>query len=195
MRRYGDAPYQSDHAGSIARKAAPPKNLLAWFLEAFRSETPTEIEGHGAFVGQPDKPGRETLWAKVTRPADLSGGSLLGSPAFVDDFRRFIEDGPRQVERAEYEGHQDRGVHYRYPLRAALAELGGRGKPTDDFPFMARVLYRTAVRDGDWDGACESMGIYPVAVRKVYIEEALRRLWRHYEVEPPARTIRTERVA
>lgn len=194
MRRYGDAPYQTDHASSIARKAQPPKNLLGWFLEAFRCETPIEMNGHSVFVGQPDKPGRETLWARGSRASELSGGSLLGSPAFTDDFRRFIEDGSRQVERAEYEGNQDRTVHYRYPLRAALAELGGRGKATDEYPFMARVLYRTAMRDGDWDGACESMGIIG-PVRWVYVQEALRRLWRHYEVEPPARTIRTEQVA
>lgn len=194
MRRYGDAPYQADHATSVARKAQPPKDLVGWFLEAFRSETPTAMNGHSVFVGQPDKPGKETLWARETKTADLSGGSLLGSPGDVADFRRFIEDGPRQVERAEYEGSQDHNVHYRYPLRAALAELGGRGKVTDEYPFMARVLYRTAMRDGDWDGACESMGIIG-PVRRVYVEEALRRLWRHYVVEPPARTIRTTKAA
>jgi hypothetical protein len=35
------------------------------------------------------------------------------------------------------------------------------------------------------------MGI-PEPVRQVYIEEALRRLWTKFEVEPPARTLRTE---
>jgi hypothetical protein len=48
--------------------------------------------------------------------------------------------------------------------------------------------------DGDWDAACRSMGICE-PVRRFYIEEALRRLWGRFETEPPARTIRTERVA
>jgi len=75
-----------------------------------------------------------------------------------------------------------------------LATLAGRGKDTDDYPFMARTLYRTALRDGDWDGACASMGICE-PVRRVYIEEALRRLWSKYSIEPPARTVRTSEAA
>jgi hypothetical protein len=54
---------------------------------------------------------------------------------------------------------------------------------------MARTLYRTAVMDGDWDAACASMGIVE-PVRRVYIEEALYRLWRRFRIEPPARPIR-----
>jgi hypothetical protein len=182
--------YDVEHSASLARKAQPPKNLLGWFLEAFRAETPDAINGHDVFVGQPDKPGRETLWARDTKKADLSGGSLLGSPREVASFRRFIEDGPFQKERAEYEGHKDAQVHYAFPLRAALAELAGRGRDTDDYPFMARTLYRTALRDGDWDSACASMGICE-PVRKVYIQVALERLWARYDVEPPARSVRT----
>ena len=197
MKRYRDTPYDVEHDASVRRKAQPPKNLLGWFLEAFRAETPDDLEGHSVFVGQADRPGKDTFGPGVkstSRKIDLVGGSLLGSPGYVDDFRRFIEDGPKQIERAEYEGNADSYVHYKFPLRAALAELGGRGKDTDTYPFMARVLYRTALRDGDWDGACASMGICE-PVRKVYVEEALRRLWRKYEVEPPARTIRTTEAA
>ena len=187
-------PYEADHAGSVARKAQPPKNLLGWFLEAFRAETPDAMNGHDVFVGQPDKPGRETLWAKRSTVAELSGGSLLGSPRDVSSFRRFIEEGAKQVERAEYENQKDPVVHYTFPLRAALAELAGRGRDTDDYPFMARTLYRTALRDGDWDSACASMGICE-PVRKVYVEEALRRLWTKFSVEPPARSVRTSEAA
>lgn len=190
MRQFRDTPYGVEHEASVRRKAQPPKNLLGWFLEQFRAETPDQTGTHSVFVGPPDRPGRETLWAKRSKPAELVGGSVLGSPNMVDDFRRFIEDGDEQTERAEYEGHADPVRSYRYPLRAALSRMAGHGAATDTYPFMARTLYRTALRDGDWDGACASMGICE-PVRKVYIDEALRRLWMRYEVEPPARTIRT----
>ena len=179
---------------SLVRKAAPPKNLLAWFLEQFRAEMPDEMHEHEVFVGRPDPVNYQRLWARDSKPTELAGGSLLASPRYTDAFRRFLEDSPFATEEAEYEGHKDQVRHYVFPLRAALAFLAGRGPDHDPYPFMARTLYRTALRDGDWDGACASMGICE-PVRKVYVEEALRRLWTKYEVEPPARTIRTENVA
>lgn len=97
------------------------------------------------------------------------------------------------TEPAELEGHKDHVKHYVYPMRAALAELAGRGRDTDEFPFMARALYRTALRDGDWDAACASMGIIE-PVRRTYINAALVRLWVRYLIEPSARTIRSEGV-
>jgi hypothetical protein len=121
------------------------------------------------------------------------GGSLLGTPRTADPFRSYIEDSPFSTEVAEYEGHKDRDGHYRYPMRAAIARLAGRGPDTDERPFMARALFRTALRDGDWDGAAASMGIL-APVRRTYIEAALWRLWRLYRVEPEARPV-AERAA
>ena len=43
-------------------------------------------------------------------------------------------------------------------------------------------------------GASEAMGICE-PVRRVYIEEALRRLWSKYSIEPPARSVRTSEAA
>lgn len=176
-------PFEAEHAQSMARKAAPPKNLLGWFMEQYRLEMPARIHSNDVWRDQvsPDE-ARNGLQAV--------GGSVLGSPRTNEAFRRYIEATPFITEVAEYEGHKDRIGHYSFPLRAALATLAGRGKDTDDYPFMARTLYRTALRDGDWDSACASMGI-PGPVRKVYIEEALRRLWTKFSIEPPARTIRT----
>ena len=190
MRQYNrDREYIGPHRESLVRKAQPPKNLLAWFLEQFRAELPDRMNGHGTFVGRPDAPGQETLWARKSTAAELVGGSLLGSPNDVSGFRRYIEDSPFATEVAEYEGHKDVNGHYAFPLRAALARLAGRGPDTAPYPFMARALYRTALRDGDFDGACASLGITE-PVRRVYMEEALRRLWTKYEIEPPARTVR-----
>jgi len=157
MRKYNrDTQYDAEYRASLARKVQPPKNLLAWFLEAFRAELPEKI--HAADV-----------WRD----------------------RRYIEDSPFSTEVAEYEGHKDVTGHYAFPLRAALARLAGRGRETDVYPFMARALHRTALLDGDYDEACRSLGITQ-PVRQVYIEEALRRLWTKYEIEPPARTLRSD---
>jgi len=108
----------------------------------------------------------------------------MGSPRVADPFRAFIEDDPYGTEAAEYEGHKDIHNHYRTPMRAALARLAGRGHPHEPYPFMARALYRTALRDGDWDGACASLGIIE-PVRRPYIEAALHRLFERYHEEPP----------
>ena len=173
-----DRPYRADHAASMARKAKPPKNLLGWLMAEFRAELPEDIHWAG-------------VWRDYTTdkgpgdPGPGGGGSLLGAPRYADEFRRYLEDSPFATEIAEYEGQRDRVPHYKFPLRAALAELAGRGKATDEYPFMARVLYRTALRDGDWDGACASFGIL-APIRRVYIEAALYRLWCRYSVEPPA---------
>src|SRR5262245_31602799 len=167
MRRYRDAPYRDDNARSKRAKMARPKDLLGWFLEGFREELPLVIHSH-------------EVWREyVTDPQAAGGGSLLGTPKWTDPFRRFIEDDAFGVEVAEYEGHQSIGKHYRTPMRAAVARLSGRGPDHEPYPFMARVLYRTGVRDGDWEGACASMGIIE-PVRRPYIEAALNRLYERY---------------
>ena len=185
MRQYNrDQEYIGPHRASLARKAQPPKNLLAWFLEAYRAEMPSEMHTHSEDVWRDWVSGDE-----ADNGIKAVGGSVLGTPRYQDAFRRFIEDSPFTTEVAEYEGHKDTASHYAFPLRAALARLSGRGPDTAPYPFMARALYRTALRDGDYDGACATLGICE-PVRQVYIEEALRRLWTKYEVEPPARTVR-----
>lgn len=184
MRPSRDAQYDDEYRASLAKKAQPPKNLLAWFLEAFRAELPEKI--HASDVWR-DRVSED----EAKNGIQAVGGSLLGTPRTHDTFRRYIEDSPFATEVAEYEGHKDRDGHYAFPLRAALARLAGRGRDSDIYPFMARALYRTALRDGDYEGACASLGICE-PVRQVYIEEALRRLYTKYEVEPPARTLRTE---
>ncbi len=170
-----ETPYRVEHSRSLIHKAAAPRNLLAWFLDGFRSEMPDEIHAAG-------------VWREYVTEDGLhvGGGSALGAPRYADPFRRLLEDGPFGLEVAEYEGHKDLVSHYRTPMRAALARLAGRGRDTEPSPFMARVLYRTVLRDGDWNSACDSMGIVE-PVRLVYIEEALRRLWSRYEVEPSNR--------
>jgi hypothetical protein len=172
--------YRDDNDRSLRAKMARPKDLLAWFLAGFREEMPDDIHS------------RE-VWRDYVPDQHLSsgGGSLLGTPRYSDDFRRFLEDSPFATEASEYEGHKSLGNHYRTPMRAALARLAGRGPATQPYPFMAIVLYRTALRDGDWDGACASLGIIE-PVRRPYIEAALHRLYDRFREEPPVYTVRED---
>ena len=171
--------------------SAKPRDLLAWFLEGYRAETPTDIHSSTVFVGRPGD-GLAAFdpqtGAVTSKAADLAGGSHLGAPGYDATFRRYIEDSPFATEVPEYEGHRVRDTAYKFPIRAALARLAGRGSDRDTYPFMARFLYRVVCRDGDWLGAARSMGIIePVAI--IYLDASLRRLFAKYEVEPPARPI------
>lgn len=182
-RHLRDRPYSADAAASKARKMARPKDLLGWFLEGFRAEVPSRLHTTG-------------VWRDARRRGDDEGydpvgGSVIGSPRMSDPFRAFIEDDPFGVEVAEYEGHKDIRTHYRTPMRAAIARLAGRGPDTDPYPFMARALYRTALRDGDWDSALASLGIIE-PVRRPYLEAALHRLYDRYHEEPPTNYYRED---
>lgn len=184
MRR--ETPYSLEHARSQRRKMARPKDLLLWFMQGFREEMPDRLHTRG-------------VWRDAHRRGDAEfydpvGGSHLGSPRMADPFRAFIEDDPFGTEPAEYEGHKSLANHYRTPMRAAMARLAGRGQDTDTYPFMARALWRTAQRDGDWDSACASLGIIE-PVRRPYIEAALHRLYDRYHEEPPNHTVRDREEA
>lgn len=177
-------PYAIDHAASLRRRMAKPRDLLGWFLVGFRSEIPEHIHATG-------------LWRDAKRRGDGEGyepvgGSLIGTPRTADAFRAYLEGDP--LDETELARLTDAGVTvadpaYRFPMRAALARLAGRGPDHDPFPFMARALFRTACMDGDWNAACRSLGIVE-PVRRVYVMVALERLWDRYLDEPPPRTIR-----
>lgn len=179
-RRQGYA-YEADRRkAQLMRIPRNLEELLAWFTKAYREEMPEALHAGG-------------LWRDRVSPGEdakgiaAMGGSLLGTPRTAEGFRRLTEDGPFTMETAEYEGHKDRSDHYTFPLRAALARLAGRERATDQHGFMAYALITTARLDGDWDRALSSLGVNPPAVRRAYIEVALRRVYEKYEVEPLSR--------
>lgn len=185
MRRYNrDTPYEVDNARSKRAKMARPKDLLAWFLTGFREELPDRLHTRGVWR---DRVSEGEAKAGIT-PV---GGSLMGSPRMSDPFRAYLEGSPKATQVAEYEGHKDIRSHYRTPMRAALARLSGRGSNTDPYPFMARALFRTALRDGDWDTALASLGIIE-PVRRPYLDAALHRLYERYHEEPPVNDYRSD---
>ncbi|HEV8545013.1 MAG TPA: hypothetical protein VGQ64_01860 [Candidatus Limnocylindrales bacterium] len=184
-------PYGPEHDASIRRKAAKPRDLLGWFLRGFRAELPEQIHASG-------------VWADAKRRGDVGdyapvGGSLIGTPRSADPFRAYLEGDP--LEETELARLTEAGVviadtAYRFPMRAALAALAGRGADHDPYPFMARMLFRTASMNGDWNAAGRSMGIIE-PVRWPYLVAALERLYDRYLDEPPARFYanRTEALA
>ena len=176
MRTHGRG-YAAEAKRRRAQLMAPPKDLLAWFLQAYREEMPDQLHSAGLWRDQVNAGERRNDISPV-------GGSLIGTPRTNEGFRRLTEESPFITEVAEYEGHKDRSNHYVFPLRAALARLAGREPVTGQWGFMAAALLTTARLDGDWDRALSSLGVNPVAVRRVYIETALRRLYEKYEPEP-----------
>ncbi len=167
------APFAHEAERRKLRLMAPPKDLLGWFLQAYREEMPERIHSGGVWRDHSTMDGHKG-----------QGGSLLGAPRTDEGFRKLTEERPFVTEVAEYEGHKDTANHYAFPLRAALARL--QGKETKDRPygFMAAALLTTARLDGDWDRALEALGLNPPAVRRHYIELALHRVYEKYEPEP-----------
>lgn len=189
LRRDPERPYVEQNRASLERKAQPPKDLLAWFLHEFREETPARIHARGVWHDRVSHDEKESGIVP-------GGGSLLGAPSENDGFWFYLYGDGTEIETARITDH---GVMtdvraYRMPVRAALRRLGGRGKDDAPSPFMSRTLYRIGLMAGDVQAACDSMRIEPVAIREVYVREALRRLWRVFDPEPPARSVRTSAV-
>lgn len=182
-------PFSVENGASLRRKAAKPKDLLGWFLAGFRAEIPEHLHAAG-------------VWRDEKRRSDAGdydpvGGSLIGTPRASDPFRAYLESDP--LDETELARLTDAGVTvvdqaYRFPMRAALARLAGRGANHEPYPFMARMLFRTACMDGNWDEACRTLSVIE-PVRRPYLMFALERLWERYLEEPPARPLREAAIA
>lgn len=148
-------PYARDHERSLeARmsKGVMPKGLEQ-LVTWFRGVCADEL---------PVALHRQGVWRDHGPHAE--GGSHLGSPAPTDAFRRFLEGVPWQTDEDGY---------YLHPLRAALDRMSRR------YPLMARHLFALALLDGDWRRHSDNIA-WQREETSVYIEEALRRLWREY---------------
>ena len=158
---------------------APPKDLLRWFIAAYRAEMPERMHSSGVWRDQVNGGERHNGISPV-------GGSLIGTPQADSGFRILSEGSPFATEVAEYEGHKTPDNHYAFPLRAALARVAGREPITGRFGFMAHALLMTARLDGDWDRALAALGVNPAPVRRVYLDIALRTVFERYETQPRA---------
>ena len=131
-------------------KALP--GLLRWYSEGWDAEVPTAIH-------------KSEVWRDHGPQAQ--GGSKLGTPAYSDPFRRYLENTPSEMDADGY---------YRLPMHAALSRLS-RTKP-----LTARALFAVAMCGYDWRGVAERMH-YAEEMFEVYITSALMMLWREYADE------------
>lgn len=152
-----ELPYAREHEASALRamdKGTAPKGLdqlVRWFREVCQGEAPVAIHKSG-------------VWRD--HGTDAEGGSHLGSPAWSDPFRRFLEG-------VDHPSALDPDGYYRWPLRAALSRMARR------WPLTARALYQLALVDGDWRRLADVMS-YPDEIMELYAERALDKLWREY---------------
>jgi hypothetical protein len=156
---------------------------MHWFADRWHAEMPTEIHGGGVFFGPPDRDGRSTLGASESRPSELVGGSLLGSPRERDPFRRLMEDGPFAVQYGSYDGHGDLEAHYVFPLRAALARISHHR------PTIARWLFAVAYADFDWPGVADRRG-FDIEEAEFLLTQACYLLFRECDIAPRVRETR-----
>lgn len=170
-----ERPHAAQHEASlrvVMRQAAPKGlgQLVSWFLREWAAETPTAIHVNDVWRD----------WTSVTEDRHAEGGSLLGTPKWHDDFRRYVEGSPHSTDP---DGHYDR------PLRSALARLCGKGghegatHRLGESPFMARFLFLYGNSGGQLTAVAESMGI-PPQVAQIYAERALMKVYRAFAETP-----------
>lgn len=143
------------------------EGLLAWYAGLWDEEVPDRLHtvevwnGRQAFrtIEQDGKRRVVAVW-----PDELVGGSALGSHADTSLFRRYMEG---------YAAERDADGYYVRPMHAALARLARRDH------WMARNLFAVAQAGYDWKGVADRGG-WVHGMYRVYIEEALRRLWREF---------------
>lgn len=181
------------HARSKQPEKAPRGlyELLAWFRARFTEEVPDAI--HGAALWRDYASRSEPRY----RP---QGGSLLGTPADDDGFRRLLYNSPKELEVSEYDGHKARegDEHFARPMRAALFRVGPlircerhggtivnvkKECDNDERSHRAAFLFRVAASGFDWYAPSLSLGVPPHAAR-VYAEDALFVLWKTYDLVP-----------
>lgn len=172
---YDDRPSARNY---VSRRDGPPRGLhelLKWFRQRFTEEMPEDI--HGA-----------ALWhdfvSRIEAKAGVQpdGGSLLGTPAWDDGFRRLMENSPRELEVSSFDGNKARAgdEHYARPMRAAIANVSGGEESRRK---RAEFLLRVAASGFDWYQPAVKMGI-PSFAAAVYAEDALFVLYRTYSVVP-----------
>ena len=147
-----------EHRAPAASLVQPKglRELLRWYLAEWSKEIPDTLHVPGVW--------RDFVrWDEGRRAV---GGSLIGSPAMHDAFRRYVENSPSE---ADAEGF------YMRPIHRALAAMAGR-RESGPGPFMARFLLRLAWSGGDIEATGAGFGIVADVVRP-YTETALFHAW------------------
>ena len=145
-------PHAREHEASLAARMArgvPPSDLAAllrWYAAGWDAEVPMTLH-------------RPEVWRDHGQGAQ--GGSRLGSPAWSDPFRRYMEGTPSET---------DQDGSYARPMHAALSRLGRR------HPLTVRALFAVAQSGYDWRGVADR-GHWAGEMFAIYLERALLMLW------------------
>lgn len=130
--------------------------LCAWLAEVSAEELPDRLHDRG-------------VWRD--HGAHAEGGSHLGSPVLHDDFRRFIEDSPSQLDEDGY---------FRTPYRAMLSRLRrNHSVPAWHVSKLATLLADPT--SGGWRRLGKQL-LQHEQVAEIYLSEALRMAWIEYQV-------------
>lgn len=138
-------------------KGRMPKDLaglLRWYAEVWDQELPDKTHIH-------------EVWHDKTKPWESTkpvGGSLIGTYAFSEPFRRYIEDSDSATDPDGY---------FERPLHAALGRMARNDQ------WMARTLFAVAQAGMDWGSVADRL-TWPRPMFGVYVREALICLWKEY---------------
>lgn len=156
-REFRLAPYAAEERESRERawnKGKEPRGLgglLHWYEEEWTSEVPDRL--HTSAIWQDD-----------------GLGSAIGSPAWSDPFRRYLEHSARELDEDGY---------FLRPVHAALADMSHRQ------PLIARLLLRLAWAGFTVDGVeLVGEGALPTEYKLVLCEQGLRGLWARWQPAP-----------
>ena len=135
---------------------------LAWLRKAWANEPwPVHLHHRGVWIGDPGTGDHQ--W-----PAELTGGSKLGSPAWSEGFRRWIENSREDL---------DEDGSFIRPLAAAITEL------SHSAPLTARTLWTLGLCGFNWE-AVALRGGWATEMYAGFVSNAIAMLYDHYRVAP-----------
>lgn len=162
-----DRPYAADHAASVASAmegGKMPKSLpglLRWYEMAWWEEIPDRLHKREVWADHPDRREQREGYKAV-------GGSLIGTHAYAESFRRYLENAASETDEDGY---------FTRPLHAAMAQMSREGRP-----LMARALFAVAQAGFDW-GVIADRGGWAREMFGDYLHRALTLLWRDVHSE------------
>ncbi len=157
-RRALEQPHRDEHTASVERRADKgrmPTSLggfLKWYSDGWDAEVPTSLH-------------KTEVWRDHGIHAE--GGSKLGTPAWGDRFRRYMENADSECDQDGY---------FARPMHAALSRIGRR------YPLTARALFAVAQSGYDWKGVA-TRGGWADELFYLYLVQAFTLLWHEYRDE------------
>lgn len=176
----------AQRAQDRARLPKGLSGLLRWFLTGWSEETPDTLHrgGHSTWFGPESSEFKGAKVAAFTGPdrepvpsAELVGGSVLGSPAFNESFRRYIEESAFARVRGKVDGKEQASAQFERPMRVAVSQMawGDPGRRAG-LPLAAQYAFALGMSNGDWRQLARHRE-RPLEDEAIYCAGVLRELW------------------